>query len=310
MSFHTFLRMTFHVERPRNSFCVWFLPPRQFFSCSSRNSWFEYFLDSSRTVSFGLHPRWEHPKHTWSRNDVGSPRSTIFIIFHMEAIFCLFPAFFISSTYTDKDNPCFRWANRHSQLGTFSHPSSSKTSSNCLSHKRPASGWPHKFRSRRTTGSSVFDHDFGHLCRGRRIDISGHSDFGILSNLRESSVLTGCNRKLRRLYVLHNQEVSAQSRRLVMTSLTFEAVICNADEPCSVNTAYEPESSFTMSPRSTTRPLYFWCFASNSAFFKWHIFDTSVLTPHFLKWQMSIKVAKWPVLFLFVLPARITSFCS
>ena len=28
---------------------------------------------------------------------------------------------------------------------------------------------------------------------------------------------------------------------------------------------------FTISPRSTTRPLYFWCFASNSAFFKWHV---------------------------------------
>ena len=26
-----------------------------------------------------------------------------------------------------------------------------------------------------------------------------------------------------------------------------------------------------MSPRSTTRPLYFWCFASNSAFLKWHM---------------------------------------
>ena len=27
-----------------------------------------------------------------------------------------------------------------------------------------------------------------------------------------------------------------------------------ADDPCSVNTAYASESSFTMSPRSTTRP--------------------------------------------------------
>ena len=35
-----------------------------------------------------------------------------------------------------------------------------------------------------------------------------------------------------------------------------------------------------MSPRSTTRPLYFWCFVSNSAFFRW---------------QMSINDAKWTV---------------
>ena len=37
-------------------------------------------------------------------------------------------------------------------------------------------------RSRRTTGSSIFDHEFGQVCRGRRIQKSGHSDFGILSS--------------------------------------------------------------------------------------------------------------------------------
>ena len=37
--------------------------------------------------------------------------------------------------------------------------------------------------SRGTTGSSILDHDLGHLCRGRRIQMSGHSDFGIFSNL-------------------------------------------------------------------------------------------------------------------------------
>ena len=36
-----------------------------------------------------------------------------------------------------------------------------------------------------------------------------------------------------------------------------------------------------LSPRRTTRPLYFWCFASNSAFFRW---------------QMSINDAKWTVI--------------
>ena len=38
---------------------------------------------------------------------------------------------------------------------------------------------------------------------------------------------------------------------LDITSITFAAATCEADDPCSVNTAYEPESSFTMSPRST-----------------------------------------------------------
>ena len=42
-----------------------------------------------------------------------------------------------------------------------------------------------------------------------------------------------------------------------MMSMTPAAVICDADDPCSVNAAYEPESSFTMSSRSTTLLLYF-----------------------------------------------------
>ena len=61
---------------------------------------------------------------------------------------------------------------------------------NCLTHKRLGNVCPYKFRSRITTGSSMFHHDLGHLCRGRRIHKSGHSDFGILSNLGASSILT------------------------------------------------------------------------------------------------------------------------
>ena len=47
------------------------------------------------------------------------------------------------------------------------------------------------------------------------------------------------------------------------------AVICDADELSSVNTAYAlTESSFTISPRSTTRPLYFWNLGCNLAFLR------------------------------------------
>ena len=49
---------------------------------------------------------------------------------------------------------------------------------------------PYRFRSRGTIGSSILDHDFGHLCRGRRIQKSGHSDFGIFNNLWASSIFT------------------------------------------------------------------------------------------------------------------------
>ena len=56
-----------------------------------------------------------------------------------------------------------------------------------------------------------------------------------------------------------------------MISMTFAAVTCDVDDHCSINTAYDLESSFTMSPRNRTRPLHFWCFVSNSAFFKWQV---------------------------------------
>ena len=49
----------------------------------------------------------------------------------------------------------------------------------------------------------------------------------------------------------------AHPGRLEMMSMTIAAVICDADDPCSVNTAYDPEPSFTMSPRSRTLPWYF-----------------------------------------------------
>ena len=114
-------------------------------SCSSRNSRFEHFsvLVCESFVRFAC--TLSTSQNTWSRNDGGSPRSTIFInFFHMGAIFCFL-------------------THRHSQFGTFSHPSPHRTSSNCFYHERPASGSPYKFGSRSTTGSSMFDHDLGHL---------------------------------------------------------------------------------------------------------------------------------------------------
>ena len=96
----------------------------------------------------------------------------------------------ISSTYTDKNRPSSRLTNKHSQFGTFSQPCSNRTFTNCLSHNSPAKGWPYRFLSRGTTGSSILDNDLGHLCRGRRIQMSGHSDFGIFNNLWASSIFT------------------------------------------------------------------------------------------------------------------------
>ena len=68
----------------------------------------------------------------------------------------------------------------------------------------------------------------GHLYRGRRIHTSGHSDFGILSTLGACSKFT---------WVYADTASAAcpsQSGNLAKTSITFSAVIWDADEPCSV----------------------------------------------------------------------------
>ena len=75
--------------------------------------------------------------------------------------------YLMSSTYTDKNNPFSRCTNKHSQLETFSQPCCNAIFSNCLSHNSTAKGWPYRFRSRGTTGSSILDHDLRHLCRGK-----------------------------------------------------------------------------------------------------------------------------------------------
>ena len=77
----------------------------------------------------------------------------------------------------------------------------------------------------------MLDHDFGHLCRGRRIQMSGHSDFGIFSNFGSSSILT------RVLSDTASAACPTHPGSQDMISMTFAAVICDADDPCSVNTA-------------------------------------------------------------------------
>ena len=78
------------------------------------------FVYRSTIVSFGLHSRWVHPLMYRLRNDVGSSRSTFLInVFHMAVTLCFFPSILMSSTKTDRTNPCFRWTNVQSQFGIF-----------------------------------------------------------------------------------------------------------------------------------------------------------------------------------------------
>ena len=126
------------------------------------------------------------------------------LTFHIGSIFCFFPANLMSSTYTDKNNPFSRCTNKHFQLETLSHPYFKRIFSNCLSHNSPARRWPYRIRSRRTTGSSIVDHDFGHLCRGRRIHMSGHSDLEFSIILEHLLFLPVYKQILRQLLVLRN----------------------------------------------------------------------------------------------------------
>ena len=84
----------------------------------------------------------------------------------------------------------------------------------------------HRFRSRRTTGSSILDHDFGHLCRGRRIHMSGHSEFEFSIILEHLLFLPGKKADTA------SAACPSQPGNLEMISMTFAAVICDADDPC------------------------------------------------------------------------------
>ena len=99
---------------------------------------------------------------------------------HRINVLCCFPAIMMTFTYTKENNHFSRCTKRHSQFGIFSQPSVNRIFfSNGLTNDNPAKGWPYMSRSEGTTGSSTVDHDFGHLCGGRRIQISGHSDLKV-----------------------------------------------------------------------------------------------------------------------------------
>ena len=94
-------------------------------------------------------------------------------------------------------------------------------------------------------------------------DVSIHLDIQTVNfdKCGASSILPGCKLILRRRLV---QGILSSA----ITSISFAAVVCEADDPRSVNTTCAAESSFTMSPRNMSRPVYFWCFGSNSAFLR------------------------------------------
>ena len=67
--------------------------------------------------------------------------------------------------------------------------------------------------------------------------MSEHSDLEFLNNFGASSIFTWVEADTA------SAACPAQPGSLEMISMTFAAVICDADDPCSVNTAEDPESS-------------------------------------------------------------------
>ena len=97
----------------------------------------------------------------------------------------------------------------------------------------------------------MLSHDLGLRERGKRIQMTGHSASGNLNHLGTSSNSTWVYADTASL------ASPAQSGSREVASRNLAGVLFDAEEPCPVITAWEPESSFTASPRNKTRPSYF-----------------------------------------------------
>ena len=200
--------------------------------------------------------------------------------FYMGAMLCFWSAMLMSSTYTEKNNLVVSEQISISQLSTSSH-SSPKKKSNFF----PTVSLPLDVRT-----GFVRVELLGPKCLTMILSICVMDFVSSKSDILISEIWAVWKRLpfspewtqlLHRLLVHHSLVV------LQWRPITFAAVICDADEPYSVNTACAPASSFTMSPRSTTRPFL----------------TSGILFPNwaFLRWPKSISDAKWTLLLFSVL---------
>ena len=152
-------------------------------------------------------------------------------ICHVGSMFCFFPTRYISSTYTNKNSPFSRITNEHYQFGTYPKPYFIERSQMAFPTVVLPEDDHYRFRSRGTTGSSILDHDLGHLCLGRCMQFSGRSDFGVFNNVGASSTPTRVQTGPASV------ACPADPGSLAITSIPYAAVTCDADDPCSKNTA-------------------------------------------------------------------------
>ena len=169
-------------------------------------------------------------------------------VFHhpMGAEFCCSPVILMSSTGTDKSHPC-----RHSQFDTFSNPNHNRTSPNFLSHSNPDDGWPNFVQGLQCL-SVILAICVVEDVHTRTFWLQNSEQSGRIFQLFRSSYYVGC-----------------QSDSPAMISITVAAVIWDANEPCSVNTARAPGSSvfsrWQMSINEATW-TFVWCFQTDIFF--------------------------------------------
>ena len=202
--------------------------------------------------SFDLHSRWVHSKFSWSRSDVGSSRSTFS---------------FISST-REPYSASFQtfWCHPHVPIRIILVFDEQKDIPNAVLSpiqvptKLLRTVSPTRDQKVGVGTNFVQEEPLDHRCLTMISATCVVEDVSIYLDSLTLEFWAIWERPpiFTRVYAdTASAACPSQSGNLAITSITFPAVICDADEPCSVKTAWTPESSFTLSPRSTTLPLYF-----------------------------------------------------
>ena len=243
-------------SRPRDNICVGFLPAKWLFDSGCRDQRFDQvflfsrFWNSARILA-------AYTPSTIDLTEISVLRDQLISsICPTWVSDCpSFHSFFMSSTWTERNKPFLRCMNNTFPVWNFLQ---FVFYQDLLKWSFPQQSWwwcPYTFLSRRTLGSWISSHYFGRRNLGRRIQIAWHSDADNSNNVGVSSIFTWVWADTALL------ACPAHPESLEMASRTLAAVMCHAEDPCSVNTAHEPESLFTTSPRSATRPLCVWlCF--------------------------------------------------
>ena len=228
ISFHTFRGMTFHIVGHRRNKDF---PSMVIFQLLLLKFWIQTWLCNCQQYLCLFHIVFQCIPSFHDQENVGSPKSTSLLsTFHIGSMFCFFPIKCHPHTqiritlFHDEqgDIPNLEFSPSHvsirfSQIAfpTTVLPQDDRTDSAQEEHL----GLP--FWTMIWAICVVVDES----------KMSGHYDFGIFNDCGASFILTRVSADTA------SAACPAQPDSLEMISMTFAAVICDADDPCSVNTA-------------------------------------------------------------------------